>query len=35
MSIDTIRSMPCVACPYRQDVPSGIWSADEYASGGR
>jgi hypothetical protein len=22
---------PCASCPYRQDVPSGIWSADEYA----
>lgn len=21
---------PCVSCPYRRDVPSGIWSADEY-----
>lgn len=22
---------PCTTCPYRRDVPSGIWSADEYA----
>jgi hypothetical protein len=22
---------PCVSCPYRCDVPSGVWSADEYA----
>lgn len=22
---------PCASCPYRQDVPSGIWSAEEYA----
>lgn len=22
---------PCVSCPYRRDVPSGVWSEDEYA----
>lgn len=22
---------PCGACPYRRDVPSGIWTAEEYA----
>lgn len=22
---------PCRTCPYRRDVPSGIWSANEYA----
>jgi hypothetical protein len=22
---------PCGTCPYRADVPAGIWSADEYA----
>lgn len=22
---------PCASCPYRQDVPSGIWAAEEYA----
>lgn len=22
---------PCESCPYRQDVPSGVWSAQEYA----
>lgn len=22
---------PCVSCPYRQDVPAGVWSATEYA----
>jgi hypothetical protein len=22
---------PCVSCPYRRDVPSGVWVADEYA----
>lgn len=21
---------PCVSCPYRTDVPSGIWSQEEY-----
>ncbi|MFD7835646.1 DUF6283 family protein [Streptomyces sp. NPDC059761] len=21
---------PCDACPYRKDVPSGVWSHDEY-----
>lgn len=21
---------PCVSCPYRRDVPSGVWSAEEY-----
>lgn len=25
-----IRSMPCSACPYRLDVPSGLWAAHEY-----
>lgn len=24
-------SMPCGSCPYRQDVPTGVWHADEYA----
>lgn len=27
---DTIRSQPCSACPYRLDVPSGVWDASEY-----
>lgn len=22
---------PCVTCPYREDVPSGVWAAEEYA----
>jgi hypothetical protein len=21
---------PCESCPYRRDVPSGVWAADEY-----
>jgi hypothetical protein len=29
MSIDIHRS-PCVSCPYRKDVPSGIWASQEY-----
>ena len=24
------RTAPCETCPYRRDVPSGVWSADEY-----
>lgn len=23
--------IPCGSCPYRRDVPSGIWSTEEYA----
>lgn len=22
---------PCGSCPYRRDVPSGVWEAEEYA----
>jgi len=25
-----IRSAPCSACPYRIDVPSGVWDWSEY-----
>lgn len=25
------RRAPCGTCPYRRDVPSGIWHASEYA----
>ena len=25
-----IRSNPCSACPYRCDVPSGVWAHSEY-----
>ncbi|MFE7525792.1 DUF6283 family protein [Kitasatospora sp. NPDC057542] len=31
--ISTIRPpapRPCDSCPYRRDVPSGIWAAEEY-----
>lgn len=27
----TCAKAPCKSCPYRQDVPSGVWSPDEYA----
>lgn len=23
---------PCPSCPYRRDVPSGVWAAEEYAA---
>lgn len=26
----SIRSMPCSSCPYRCDVPSGLWAFAEY-----
>jgi hypothetical protein len=29
MTININRS-PCKSCPYRKDVPSGIWEASEY-----
>jgi hypothetical protein len=22
---------PCISCPYRRDVPSGVWAPEEYA----
>lgn len=25
-----IHRSPCVSCPYRRDVPSGIWATEEY-----
>ncbi len=27
----TVRPAPCRTCPYRRDVPSGLWDAAEYA----
>lgn len=27
----TVRRSPCASCPYRRDVPSGIWAEAEYA----
>jgi hypothetical protein len=26
----TVRKRPCPSCPYRRDVPSGIWEESEY-----
>lgn len=26
----TVRKRPCPTCPYRRDVPSGIWAEEEY-----
>lgn len=26
----TVKAEPCLTCPYRLDVPSGVWSASEY-----
>lgn len=25
-----IMPTPCVACPYKKDVPSGVWAEEEY-----
>jgi hypothetical protein len=30
MSKSKVRPRPCASCPYRRDVPSGIWDAGEY-----
>lgn len=27
---DAVRKEPCSTCPYRKDVPSGIWAAHTY-----
>jgi hypothetical protein len=27
---EEVRKEPCSSCPYRRDVPSGLWSAHEY-----
>jgi hypothetical protein len=26
-----VRPKPCATCPYRRDVPSGVWAPEEYA----
>lgn len=26
----SVRSQPCSSCPYRKDVPSGVWAIEEY-----
>lgn len=31
MTIKGPAPKACISCPYRQDVPSGIWAAEEYA----
>jgi hypothetical protein len=28
---DAPAKNPCGTCPYRRDVPSGVWAAEEYA----
>lgn len=28
--LPTCAPAPCRSCPYRRDVPSGIWAAEEY-----
>lgn len=30
MSTAVPAKRPCVSCPYRQDVPSGLWVREEY-----
>lgn len=31
MTASLPRKSPCASCPYRQNVPSGVWDAEEYA----
>lgn len=31
MSVRPPAPRPCESCPYRRDVPSGVWVAEEYA----
>lgn len=28
--MSSIRRAPCDSCPYRRDVPSGVWASEEY-----
>ncbi len=30
MTLHTCAAAPCKSCPYRQDVPSGVWDESEY-----
>lgn len=30
MTTLTCAKAPCKSCPYRRDVPSGVWAANEY-----
>jgi hypothetical protein len=29
--LSKLARYPCASCPYRRDVPSGVWSPEEYA----
>lgn len=29
MTLSPLKN-PCASCPYRKDVPSGVWAAEEY-----
>lgn len=31
MTVQPPAPKPCVSCPYREDVPPGIWAENEYA----
>lgn len=31
MSLIAPPKRPCGSCPYRRDVPAGVWAAEEYA----
>ena len=31
MSAAVSRAKPCASCPYRRNVPSGVWHPDDYA----
>lgn len=31
LTVVTPAAAPCASCPYRRDVPSGIWDESEYA----
>jgi hypothetical protein len=28
--LHSVAKAPCKSCPYRRDVPSGVWAAEEY-----
>jgi hypothetical protein len=28
--VNRVAKRPCNSCPYRRDVPSGVWEAEEY-----
>jgi hypothetical protein len=31
IAMSEVRPKPCPQCPYRKDVPSGVWAETEYA----